>query len=71
MSKNVKNSYFPKIHPTGKSMTRLRKKLNLSVSRFAQELNVSSSSIYCWEKTPGKLKLNDQTLYALARLYQQ
>jgi uncharacterized Zn finger protein len=56
----------PRIRPTGKSVARLRKQLGLSVPQFAQELHVSAASIYRWEATTGRLKLQAHTLLALA-----
>ncbi|MBI9017606.1 MAG: hypothetical protein JEZ07_10140 [Phycisphaerae bacterium] len=61
---------LPRLRPTGKSVARIRKKLKLSVTKFANQLEVSSTSIYKWEKTPGKLKLKDKTLEKLASLQQ-
>jgi len=60
-----------RIHPTGKFVARLRKQLRLSVAQFAKRLEVSSASIYRWEKIPARLKLKNKTLLKLARLQQQ
>jgi len=59
------------IRPTGKSVARLRSQLKLSVSEFADRLKVTPASIYRWEKTSGRLKLQSLTFIALAKLHQQ
>jgi len=59
---------LPRIRPTGKSVTRLRSQLKLSVSEFAERLEVTPASVYRWEKTSGRLKLRPHTFIALARL---
>lgn len=55
----------PRVRPTGKSVARLRKQLGLSVAQFARQLNVSAASVYRWEATSGRLKLQAHTLAAL------
>ena len=65
------NEDAPRIRPTGKSVARLRRKLGLSVPEFAHALNVSTGSIYRWEATPGRLKLQTRPLAALAKLHRQ
>lgn len=62
---------LPRIRPTGKSVARLRSQLKLSVSEFAERLEVTPASIYRWEKTSGRLKLRPHTFIALAKLHQQ
>jgi DNA-binding transcriptional regulator YiaG len=59
---------LPKIHPTGKSVARLRKLCGMSVKAFARQLGVSAVSVYRWEAASGKLKLQDSSLNAMARL---
>ena len=56
----------PRIRPTGKSVARLRKRLGLTVPEFARELKVSAASVYRWEATPGRLKVQARALAALA-----
>lgn len=68
---NQKNTELPQIRPTGKSVARLRSQLKLSVSEFAELLGVTPASIYRWEKTSGRLKLQSLTFIALAKLHQQ
>ncbi len=60
----------PRTHPTGKSVAKLRKKLGLSAPEFAARLGVSTATIYKWERTPGRLNLQRNSLNALALLYQ-
>ncbi|MFO8056479.1 MAG: helix-turn-helix domain-containing protein [bacterium] len=57
--------------PTGKSVARLRQKLGLSATEFAEKLGVSAASVYRWEKTPGRLNLHERTLNAIADLEQR
>jgi len=61
----------PKIRPTGKSVARLRARLGLSAAEFARRLGVTSASVYRWEATSGRLKLQSRPLAALAKLQQQ
>jgi len=68
---NPKLAKLPQIRPTGKSVLRLRNQLKLSVSEFADQLKVTPASIYRWEKTSGRLKIQPHTFIALAKLYQQ
>ena len=58
----------PRIRPTGKSVARLRKQLGLTVAQFAKELGVAPASVYRWESTQGRLKLQARPLAALAEL---
>jgi uncharacterized Zn finger protein/DNA-binding XRE family transcriptional regulator len=51
--------------PTGKGLARLRKQLGLTVAQFAATLGVSPPTIYRWESTAGKLKLQQRPLEAL------
>ncbi|MGB2987500.1 MAG: hypothetical protein WBE26_16675 [Phycisphaerae bacterium] len=64
-------SAAPKTPPTGKSVIRLRKRLGLSVAKFAAQLDVSAATVYRWEATTGRLKLLASPLAALAKLQQQ
>lgn len=68
---DTETSELPRIRPTGKSVARLRSQLKLSVSEFAERLEVTPASIYRWERTSGRLKLRPHTFIALARLHQQ
>ena len=61
----------PKIRPTGKSVARLRRQLGLSAAEFARRLGVSAASVYRWEATTGRLKVQARPLAALAELQQQ
>lgn len=53
--------------PTGKTVRVLRANLELSQSRFAELIGVSTSTINKWEKTRGRLKLLDSSLEALSQ----
>ena len=61
----------PRVRPTGKSVARLRKQLGLSVAQFAGKLGVTPASVYRWESTRGRLRLQARPLNALAALHQQ
>jgi hypothetical protein len=55
-----------KIKPlTGKGLARLRKQLGLTVAQFAATLGVTPPTVYRWEGTAGKLKLQQRPLGAL------
>jgi len=60
-----------RFRPTGKSVTRLRRQLKLSVIEFSRQLGVSAASVYRWEATTGRLHLQPRPLAALAALQQQ
>lgn len=53
---------------TGKSVARLRNKLDMSVPEFAKRLGVSPASVYRWESTAGPLRLHTRTRELLAAL---
>lgn len=59
---------LPRLRPTGKSVARLRRQLGATVAEFARRLGVSSSTVYRWESTEGRLKLKPRILEALAGL---
>lgn len=61
----------PRSRPTGRSVARLRARLGLSAAEFARRLGVTSASVYRWEATTGRLKLQSRPLAALAKLQQQ
>lgn len=61
----------PTLRPTGKSVARLRRRHGLSVAEFAAALGVSATTVYRWELTPGRLKLQHRPLQALMVLHQQ
>ena len=61
----------PKIRPSGKSVARLRRHPGLSAGEFARRLGVSAASVYRWEATTGRLKLQARPLAALAELQQR
>ncbi|MFQ5502057.1 MAG: helix-turn-helix domain-containing protein [Phycisphaerae bacterium] len=65
------NEAAPRIRPTGKSVARLRRRLGISAAEFARRLGVSATSVYRWEATTGRLKLQARPLAALAQLQQQ
>ncbi|MCK4998938.1 MAG: SWIM zinc finger family protein, partial [Anaerohalosphaera sp.] len=58
--KTPKSSVPSHRHPTGNSVRKLRNKLGLSVTHFAEQLGVSSAIIYRWEKTKGRLNLHNR-----------
>jgi len=53
------------------SVARLRRQLKLSAAEFAKQLHISAASVYRWEATIGRLKLQARPLAALAKLQQQ
>ncbi|MBN2563259.1 MAG: hypothetical protein JXQ75_20245 [Phycisphaerae bacterium] len=65
------NEAATRIRPTGKSIARLRRQLGLSAAEFGRQLGVSAASVYRWEATTGRLKLQARPLAALAKLQQQ
>lgn len=56
------------MRPTGKSVTRLRKRLGMNFSQFARLLGVSVKTISNWENQPKRLKLRPENLETLARV---
>ncbi len=62
---------LPKIRPTGNSVRRLRDKLGLTVLEFAQEVEMSASTVYRWESTRGRLRLQEKTYLLLALLHKK
>lgn len=61
----------PNIRPTGKSVARLRRRMRLSVSEFADELGVTPATVYRWEATPNRLQLKSRTFQAIAAAHQR
>ena len=61
----------PRIRPTGKSVARMRKLLDLTIVQFAEKLSVSPATVYRWESIRGRIKLQAGSLSALAALHQQ
>ena len=59
----------PKLRPSGQSVARLRRRLDLSVAEFARLLGVTAATVYRWEAASGKLKLQARPLAALGRLH--
>ena len=59
----------PKLRPSGQSVARLRRRLDLSVAEFARLLGVTAATVYRWEAASGKLKLQARPLTALGRLH--
>ena len=55
-----------RIRPTGPMVRKLRKKLGLTQIEMAKLINVSSLSVSHWELSPGRLRLRQRTLAALA-----
>lgn len=71
VKKTQKSATIPLQHPTGSFVKKLRKRFGFSVPRFAEQLGVSSTIIYRWEKTKGRLNCQKRTLNAITQLYQQ
>jgi len=69
--KASKPSMLSRLRPTGNSVKKLRKKLGFSVPQLAEQLGVSSAIIYRWEKTRGRLNLQNRSLAAITQLHQQ
>ena len=59
------------LRPSGASVTRLRRRLDLSVAAFAARLGVTSATVRRWECAPGRLKLQARPLAALERLHDE
>jgi len=57
-----------KLHFTGKWVATIRRQLKLTVPQFAKRVAVSTTLVYKWEKTPGDLKMQSQTMRKLASL---
>ncbi len=71
VGKITNTSELPRIRPTGKSVARMRRRLKLSVSEFAERLGVTPACVYRWESTSGRLRLRPHTFIALAKLHRQ
>ncbi len=56
------------IRPTGKSVTRLRKRFEMNLSQFARLVGVSAKTISNWENQPERLTLRPESLEALTRV---
>jgi len=59
-----------KIRFTGKLVATMRKRLKLTVPKFAQHIAVSTTLVYKWEKKPGELKMQRRTMRKLTELLQ-
>ena len=57
-----------RIRPTGPMVLKLRKKLGLTQAEMAKLADVSSLTIWKWERSPGRIKLRARTLAALAQV---
>ena len=53
------------MRPTGKTISRLRKKFAMNYSQFSRLIGVSNATISNWEKKPERLKLKDKHYTAL------
>ena len=62
---------LPRIRPTGNSVRRLRDKLGLTVPEFAREVEMSASTVYRWESTRGRLRLQEKTYVLIALLHRK
>ncbi len=54
-----------KIRPTGKTVARMRKQFDMSLTQFARLLGVSTTIISKWESSPERLNLRSASLAAL------
>lgn len=54
--------------PSATAVTRLRKKLRMNTSQFAELVGVSPATVTRWENNSGKLNLQQRTLDALTRV---
>ena len=57
-----------RIRPTGKMVRKLRQKLGLTQVEMAKLIGVSSLSVSHWELSPGRIRLRQRTLAALAKV---
>ncbi|MFW5870229.1 MAG: hypothetical protein ACOCVL_01050 [Candidatus Sumerlaeota bacterium] len=57
--------------PTGQNILKLRKRLKMSRSQFAQTLGVTETSVYRWEKIKGKVGMHDKNVKRLRDLAQE
>lgn len=60
-----------RLRPTSASVARLRKKLGLTATEFANALGVSAATVSRWETAGGNLKLQQRLLAALAKLHEK
>lgn len=56
---------LPRLRPSGQSVARLRRTLKMNPAEFAERLGVTTTTVYRWESTTGRLKLKDRSLQAL------
>ena len=54
---------------TGEMIQKIRKEKNLSVQKFAEALEVTSASIYRWEKTKGIANIRERTVSKIRELF--
>ncbi len=66
----VATSEPSRLRVTGAWIVRLRRKHDLSVAEFARRLGVSTSTVYRWELTSGKLNPQERVREALQALHQ-
>ncbi|RME35468.1 MAG: helix-turn-helix domain-containing protein, partial [Gammaproteobacteria bacterium] len=57
--------------PTGATVARLRRRLDMTRAQFAAHIGVSTQSIANWENRRGRLNLQARTLAALTRAWEQ
>jgi len=57
-----------KIRPTGKTVSRLRKRFDMNLSQFARLVGVSAQTISKWENQPERLTLRPESLAALTKV---
>lgn len=57
-----------RIRPTGKMVRKLRQRLGLTQAGMGRLIGVSSLSVSKWELSPGRVRLRQRTLAALAKV---
>lgn len=70
-STNGSDNRLPNLRPTGKSIARLRKQAGCTVPQFAKKIGVTPATVYRWESTPNRLRLQQASYTAIARLHQR
>lgn len=68
---NASNNNLSTLRLTGNSIARLRKQADCSVADFAKQIGVTPATVYRWESTPNRLRLQPASHTAIARLHQQ
>ncbi len=64
-------SFEEQIPFTGKSLKLMRKNLRLTVREFAKEMNVSTTTIYLWQRKRKNIKTNHVNMQKMNELYKK